>query len=270
LAIYKGWGAQILLQFSLLGSGSSGNAALVVSRHAKILIDSGLSFKQLEARVQAIGSSLDGLDAVFITHEHGDHVRGLGTLARKLHVPVHITAKTLAGLPRGVGALPKVVCFDAEDSAPIRVADMEIRPFMISHDAADPVSFTVRADGAKLGFACDVGRDSPIIRQYLAGSHALVLEANYCPDMLRNGRYPAQIKHRIRNGNGHLSNQDMCALLNKLLHDALRTVVLVHISENNNQPELVRSMAAGVLGDRPIRLCLASQLQPTELFEVRA
>ena len=255
-----------MLRFSLLGSGSSGNAAIIVSRRSKILIDNGLSFRQLQARVEEVGESLEGLEAVFLTHEHGDHVAGVGTLARKLGVPVFITRDTYANLPQGVGQLPKIELFEAGDS--VSVGDMQISSFSVSHDAADPVGYCISSEGAKLGFATDVGQCSHLVRLRLAGSHALVLESNYCPDMLRRGVYPAMVQQRIRSRMGHLSNHDMSSLLSALLHESLRLVVLVHISEKNNHPDLARTLAAQVIRDRPIHLHVASQVRPTQLFEV--
>ena len=257
-----------MLEFSLLGSGSGGNAILVVSNNTKILIDNGLSFKKLNQYVNDIGQTLDGLEAVLITHEHSDHVLGLGTLARKCNVPVYLTPETHDRLPDRIGKLPQVKFFDSGDI--LAIGDLEIASFAVSHDAVDPVSFTVRNNGVKLGFATDLGHSSKLVKQRLGGCHALILEANYCPEMLRNGHYPAQIQQRIRSRQGHLSNQDMTSLLHDLLHQALQTVVLVHISENNNTPELVRNMAHRVIRDHPAELFLATQKGPTPLFQVTA
>jgi phosphoribosyl 1,2-cyclic phosphodiesterase len=255
-----------LLRFSLLGSGSSGNAALIVSGRAKILIDDGFSFKQLLARTAEIGESLDGLDAVFVTHEHQDHVAGIGVLARRMDVPIFMTPQTYAGLPPSLGTVRRIEVFEGGDA--INVGDLEVRSFSVSHDAADPVSYSVHHGAAKLGFATDFGHSSHLVRTRLAGSHALVLESNYCPDMLRRGGYPPQVQQRIRSRSGHLSNQDMSSLLSELLHEALRTVVLVHISENNNTPELVHAMASQVVKHRAIEVFVAAQDRPTRLFEV--
>lgn len=257
-----------MLRFCLLGSGSSGNAALVASHSAKILVDNGLSFKRLQERTACVGESLEGLDAVFVTHEHADHVAGLGVLTRKMPVPVYMTGDTRAALPPGLGALPTVRVFEAGET--LRVGDLEIDSFPVSHDAADPVSYAVRCAGAKLGFATDLGHVSHGVRRGLSGSHALVIESNYCPQRLLNGHYPARVQHRIRSRIGHLSNQDMCSLLASLLHERLSTVVLMHISENNNHPEDVLALARNVMRNHPARLHLAFQDRPTPLFEVPA
>jgi phosphoribosyl 1,2-cyclic phosphodiesterase len=255
-----------VLRFSLLGSGSSGNATVISTEAVSILIDNGLSYRQFCLRAAAIGFNPESLSAVMITHEHADHVAGVGVLARKLGIPVYLTPATHESLPELVGTLQNVVHFEAGDSIPI--GNLEIQSFAIAHDAADPVSFAVRSNGAKLGLATDLGHPSNVVKQCLASSNALVIESNYCPELLRKGHYPAQVQQRIRSRVGHLSNQDMNSLLCDLLHEHLHTVVLVHISENNNHPELARSMAARALGTHPARLHVAAQDAPTPFFEV--
>lgn len=255
-----------MLRFSLLGSGSSGNAALVTGPAAKILIDCGLSHKQLCLRTESLGETLEGLGAVFITHEHTDHVLSLPALLRKHPVPVYMTRGTHENLPPRLQGLPNVQLIEAGET--VTVGNLEVDSFAISHDAAEPVSYAVRSEGAKLGFATDLGHVSHGVRRGLAGAHALVLESNYCPIRLRNGHYPVQVQHRIRSRQGHLSNQDMCSLLGDLLHDMLRTVVLMHISENNNHPDDVLKLVRGVLRTHPAQVHLALQDVPTPLFEV--
>lgn len=255
-----------MLLFCLLGSGSSGNAALVCSETTRVLIDCGFSLVQLQKRLAQNGAGAEQIQAVFITHEHGDHVGGLGVLCRRYGIPAYMTAETCANLPQGLGLIPRVELFEAGEV--IRVGDLEVLSYSVSHDAGDPVSYIIQSGGMKLGFATDLGHCSHLVRARLAGCHALVLESNYCPEMLRNGKYPPQIQQRIRSRIGHLSNHDMAELLTELLHDALRTVVLVHISENNNSPDLVQAIAAEVVGGRGVDLVLAAQDVPTRLFEV--
>lgn len=255
-----------MIRFSLLGSGSSGNALLVATPEGAILVDAGLSFKRLNERAAAIGESLENLRAVFVTHEHGDHVLGLGTLARKTGVPVYMTPRTLDNLPKNVGLLPNVKLFDAGER--LSVDGFELDSFSVWHDAADPVSYAVRWGGAQLGLATDLGKVSNVVRQRLTGSHALILESNYCPNMLRTSSYPAAIRQRIKSTHGHLSNADMNSLLADLLHDRLQWVIAVHISQENNTADLARSMAERVLGKHPARLVLAEQDAPTPLFSI--
>ncbi len=257
-----------MLRFTLLGSGSSGNALLVATARTKVLVDCGLSFKQLNLRTQAVGETLDGLQAVFVTHEHADHVDGLGVLTRKMRVPVFMTAQTYACLPPKVSGLPGVEIFDAGDRIP--VDGIEVESFSISHDAADPVSYTLQHAGAKLGMASDLGHVSQLVRARLHGSHGLILESNHCPEMLLRGSYPPMLQQRIRGRQGHLSNAAMNSLLEDLLHDGLQVVLLAHISKENNSPELALRMAAKVLERHGAALHVARQDAPTPLFEIRA
>ncbi len=256
-----------MLQFCLLGSGSSGNALLVLSEKSKILIDNGLSFKQLELRARAIDQSLDDLEAVFVTHEHGDHVKGLGVLCRKRPVPVFMTEMTKELLPKSLGKLPQVVTFEAGET--VVWSDMQLQSFSVSHDAGDPVSYVVRSQGTQLGLATDLGHLSGLVRTRLSGSNALIVESNYCPERLLRGVYPPQIQQRIRGRLGHLSNQDMCSLISELQHDSLELVVLVHISENNNHPELVTKMARQAILNPDVGLFLAEQDAPTPMFQIQ-
>lgn len=259
-------GESIVIRFSILGSGSSGNAILVVTRGAKILIDCGFSLRQLQERAALVGERLDGLDAVFVTHEHGDHVKGLGVLARKLRIPVFMTRATCEGLPTSVADVPNVECFTAGDS--IGLDGLTVSSFSVSHDAGDPVGFSIRCDGAKLGIAADLGHAPQLVRVRLQGSHALVLESNYCPELLRKGPYPLPLQQRIRGKMGHLSNEDMSTLLAALVHDQLRLVVFNHISAENNNPALVLEMARRAMRNSRAELVVAQQHQPTPVFEV--
>ncbi|MDZ4859215.1 MAG: MBL fold metallo-hydrolase [Candidatus Hydrogenedentes bacterium] len=257
-----------MLRFCLLGSGSSGNATLIDVDGHKILIDNGLSYRQLESRTVAAGMSLEGLKAVFITHEHADHVGGLGVLTRKLDVPVYMTRATHDALPKTIGKLNSINYFEAGEEVSVNGA--RVGSFSVSHDAADPVSFVVEAKGTKLGIAADLGRPTELVRQRLIGSHGLILESNYCPDMLSKGSYPPMIQQRIRGRHGHLSNHDMCSLLAHIMHDALRVVVLVHISRENNTHERAHLIASQTMRGHAAALHVAGQDSPTPVFEIRA
>lgn len=257
-----------MIRFSLLGSGSAGNATIVVTPTCKILIDNGLSYKQLALRMDRVGETLEGLQGIFITHEHTDHVNGAGILARRMQVPVFMTEGTYARLPKSVGLIPKVECFESGDR--IDLGGLSVTSFQITHDAADPVSFVVRSGGCQLGLATDLGIATELVRQRLQGSNALILESNYCPDMLRESTYPAAVIQRIGSNEGHLSNPDMNSLLASLMHEDLQLVVAVHISQENNTVEKAREMAARVLRAHPAELFIADQERPSPLFEITA
>ncbi|MBI1318608.1 MAG: MBL fold metallo-hydrolase [Candidatus Hydrogenedens sp.] len=256
-----------MIRFCLLGSGSSGNAILLDNGHSKLLIDNGLSYRQLCARAVLAQLDLHDLAGVLVTHEHGDHVNGIGTLARKHDVPVYLSRGTYEALPPRLGALPKPYVFDA--GATWDLAGFRIESYSVTHDAADPVGYAVSAGGAKVGFAFDLGAVTQLVRARMTGAHALVLETNYCPDMLYDGDYPPQVKQRIHGRFGHLSNDDAADLLRDVLHPALQTVVLVHVSENNNTPAQAQAVVRRALGSHPAALHLAEQHAPTPTFEVR-
>lgn len=258
----------IMLKFALLGSGSSGNATVVTDGRSTVLIDNGLSYVRLAERLGRVGLSPDRLDAVFITHEHSDHVTGLGVLSRKVRVPIFASTGTCGALPKGLGDLPNLVPFESGDTVP--VGNLSIGSFSVSHDAEDPVSYTVTNSGTKLGFATDFGHVSQLVQTRLAGAHALVLESNYCPDMLRTGSYPPAVRQRISSRVGHLSNHDAMRLLKDLAHDHLKIIVLVHLSQQNNLPDLPLQLARKTLRNHPAEIIIAAPNGESRLFEVSA
>ncbi len=256
----------VLIRFSLLSSGSKGNCLFISSPDAKIIVDSGLSVRELQRRLSTLGEDLDGLKAIFVTHEHHDHVSGVGVLARRLGVPIYMTEGTRRSLPKTVGKIADIREFESGDS--IEVDGLTLNSFSISHDAADPVSYTVRSDNAQLGIATDLGHAPNLVKTRLAGSNALILESNHCPDMLRTGPYPEFLQQRIRSRHGHLSNADMSSLLSGLLHDGLEIVVLCHISEENNDRKTAHDFAQRVLKKHKAKVLVASQTKPTRMIEI--
>lgn len=255
-----------MIRFSLLGSGSAGNAIFVRGAHTKLLIDAGLSLRQLRLRLAAIGESLDGLTGVAITHEHGDHIQGLRTLAKQYRVPVYMTPDTAARVAERIGPVETHVPFDAGDVLPL--GEFEVHSFSVEHDAVDPVSFVVARDGCRLGMATDLGHVTGLVRERLSGAQALVLESNYCPEMIERSSYPIEIVQRIKSRRGHLSNHDMNSLLCHLLHDDLQLVVAIHVSQENNTEEKARAMALQAMRGHPAELYVAAQDAPTPLFSI--
>ncbi len=259
-------GGEALIQFSLLGSGSSGNALLIKTDTTKVLVDCGLSYRQLRLRSAEVGETIDDLAGVLVTHEHSDHVNGLGVLTRRQQTPVYMTRGTYQHLPKSLGLLAGVECFEPGDT--VTIGDIEAASFSVAHDAADPVSYVLRSNGTILGIAADLGHATALVRQRLSGAHGLILESNYCPDMLRQSSYPFQVQQRINSSSGHLSNRDMSSLLAHVAHDHLQQVVLIHISEENNTHDLAKRMAVQALGVRAVPVNVAPQDRPTELFKV--
>lgn len=226
------------LYFQVLASGSKGNSVLVCGEKTQVLFDAGLSAKDIARRLE--GTPGDGcrLDAIVVSHEHTDHVRGCGILSRRHHLPVYLSRGTRENLPPNVGELYGCRIFQAGTG--FVIGDLRITPFAISHDAAEPSGFVVECNGTRLGICTDLGVATQLVRTRLQGCHGLVLEANHDIDTLLSGPYPWHLKQRIKGRQGHLCNEDSLDLLENLRHEKLRTVVFAHLSEVNNRPDLVR------------------------------
>ncbi len=250
---------------SVLASGSRGNCALVATSSTRILVDAGLSGRETFKRLRTLADRNDNNDraeeisAILITHEHSDHVAGLQRLAKKLNVPVFLTAPTHHAWSRAVrdaeGAipqLPKSEHFSAGRG--FRVGDIEVMPFTIPHDAADPVGFTFRAEGVKIGFATDLGYMPASVRDHLRGCSVLVMESNHDVEMLRSGPYPWSVKQRVMSRVGHLSNDALAEFFSGDYDGGAEYLILAHLSEQNNHPELARAAAEHALGGRQGRL----------------
>lgn len=224
-----------MLRVCVLASGSKGNATYVETSESRILVDAGLSAKELDRRLATIGACAADLDALLVTHEHTDHCRGLGPMARKFKVPVYLHPQTRQAL-KGVGDLPDVQEFEVGES--IAVRDLEITPFPLAHDAVAPVGYCIDSAAGKVGVATDLGVATRLVQEQLRQCRALVLESNHDEQMLRDGPYPWPLKQRVRGRHGHLSNGEAAELLQGLLWEGLEAVFLAHLSEVNNDPAL--------------------------------
>lgn len=257
------------MRFSVLASGSGGNACYVETRHARVLIDAGLSCRALVRRLEAVGVKPEGLDALVVTHEHTDHIRGAGPLARRFNLPVYINPPTLKNALRGLGRLPRPVSF--ETGCSLRIKDLLIETFAKCHDAADPAGLVVCGEGRRLGLVTDLGRSTRLVEDRLRGCGALVLEFNHDPWMLEAGPYPWVLKQRIRGAEGHLSNEQAGALLAAVAHEDLRHVVLAHLSAVNNEPTKALREASRALtrcGNNGTRVDLGRQEAPVPMIEL--
>ncbi len=237
------------MKICLLASGSKGNSLLVESGQTRLLIDAGLSARELRKRLEMVGVEAESLNALLITHEHTDHVRGLGPLVRQLNLPVYLQSDLARKLP-DVGKPECVREFaDGED---FTINDLAIRPFAITHDSLAPVGFTLSGEQGKVGIATDLGVATRLVADCLQGCRALVIETNHDEELLRDGPYPWKLKQRVRSNHGHLSNDAGGSLLQNLLWDGLETVFLGHLSETNNQPELALNVVNEVLDNQNI------------------
>lgn len=256
------------MRFSVLASGSGGNAVYLESGATRLLVDGGLSGRELVTRLLSIGADPAGLNGILVTHEHADHILGVGILARRFDLPVYIHSDTLGAAARHLGWLPHTVCFDGDDV--LEVGDLRVRPFPIPHDAVNPLGFTFSRNGKKIGLATDMGYVQSLARERLKGSNALILESNHDLEMLKEGPYAWSLKQRVMGRTGHLSNDDSSVLLGELLHDRLQCVVLAHLSAVNNLPRIAESLAREVIrrSGQNVRLTMARQGEAGALIEV--
>jgi phosphoribosyl 1,2-cyclic phosphodiesterase len=238
-----------LLRFCSLGSGSSGNATLVEARSgitaSRVLVDCGFSLRELKTRLARAGLVPDDLDAVFVTHEHGDHVGCALSLARRHGLPLWMSRGTWRAI--GEPELAEFVHF-ARDGEAITIGDLQLRPYTVPHDAAEPLQPCFSDGALRLGVLTDAGSITPHLLQQLQGCHALLLECNHDRGMLAASRYPASLKSRIGGRFGHLSNDTSARILAACLHDGLRHVVAAHLSRENNRPEIALAALAAACG----------------------
>lgn len=253
------------MRVSVLGSGSKGNAVLVETQDTLVLVDAGFSARDLERRLTLLRVSPSQIHAVVITHDHGDHTRGVGVFSRRFGTPVYITDATLErcqNLFRGGEELRSY-----RGGFPFAIRDLVVEPFLTVHDAADPVAVALRdpETGFKVGVATDLGRPTTQVRHALAESHLLILEANHDEALLHQGPYPWSVKSRIASSHGHLSNEAAANLAMELMHPRLAGVVLAHLSGECNRPELAEAVVGRALRAAGYRgvLHVAAQDEPT-------
>jgi len=238
-----------MLRLTVLGSGSSGNCAVVSTAHSTVLIDAGLSAKQIALRLEANGFSPADLDGIFLTHEHGDHTAGLEILTKKWDIPIYVTPLTRECLEDGFRHQPRWRMM--QTGSPFEVKDLRIECFPVPHDAADPIGFAIRDEESKLGFVSDVGFVTNLIKDRLQGSHTLFLEANYDTQLLdADTKRPWSTKQRISSRHGHLSNEQAAELVSAIAHDELHQVVLGHLSEDCNCPITAAGFIRSALAEK--------------------
>ena len=223
------------MRFASLGSGSRGNATLIQAGETCLLLDCGFSVKELEKRCSQLQFDIRQIDAVLVTHEHSDHVKGLGALARKCGMTVWMTHGTWRNAH--CGDIPDLQLFGSHTSG-FTIGDIRVTPYAVPHDAREPVQYTFRYNQSKLGILTDAGSLTPHLVATLDGMDALLVECNHDLDMLRNGPYPPRLQARVGGDYGHLSNHQAGELLSMIDHSSLQHLVIGHISEKNNTPEL--------------------------------
>ncbi|PJJ83261.1 MBL fold metallo-hydrolase [Mucilaginibacter auburnensis] len=248
-----------------LNSGSNGNCYYIGNEHEAVLIDAGISCRETEARMARLGLSMRKVSAIFISHEHSDHIRGLTVLAKKYNLPVYITPPTLfrSGLQID-GQLLRT--FSAEEA--VSVGSLSVIPFSKIHDAAHPHSFTVTCGDLKVGVFTDLGVVCENLISHFQQCHAAFLEANYDDDMLEQGRYPYHLKRRIRGGQGHLSNKQALALFESYRPSFMSHLFLSHLSKDNNCPDLALNLFKSRAATTEV--IVASRYEETALYRITA
>ena len=228
------------MQFASIASGSSGNCLYTGNDDTHLLIDAGISKKRIEEGLIGFGVEPGDIDAILITHEHSDHIKGLGVLARKYRLPIYATRGTIMEIrrQRGLGEIDPALFHEIRSGESFRIGNMDIHAFAIPHDARDPVSFRVDDGKFRIGTVTDLGYFDESILAALAGCDILYAEANHDIRMLETGPYPYQLKVRILGNYGHLSNESSGQMIGHLLNEKLQRVILGHLSKENNYPEL--------------------------------
>jgi len=246
-----------------LNSGSNGNCYYVGNRQEAVLVDVGISCREVETRLLRLGLSISSIKAIFISHEHSDHIRGLSILSQKHQLPVYITPKTLLN---GRIALEAPLVFDFSASESISIGALTITSFSKAHDAADPYSFVIDEGDTRVGVFTDIGRPCRQLKAMFNTCTAAFLEANYDEELLRNGNYPNHLKARISGGRGHLSNLQALELFIKHRGKHLNHLILSHLSQNNNCPQLVYNLFNGHANN--VLVTIAPRHCETSLFQV--
>ncbi len=254
----------------VLGSGSRGNSILLETSETRILVDAGFSGRQIERRLSDVGVSADSVSALLITHEHRDHTQGMGVFARRWNVPIFIARATAASCSALLSGQESLCFYQA--GQPIDIGDLRVEPFLTCHDAIDPIGVTVRqrSSGLKVGIATDLGTPTVSVRHALKRCDLLVLEANHDDVMLRTGPYPWALKSRIAGRHGHLSNRAAAQLGVELHHPGLAGVVLAHLSQECNDPELAAEVVGTALEKKgyDAMLRVAAQDEPLADLDV--
>ena len=260
-----------MLQFCSLYSGSSGNSFLVKNNNTNILVDSGVSAKKIVEGLTSINTSIENIEAILVTHEHIDHIKSLGTLSSKYNIPVYANNKTwdaINGEKDKISSGNRKVFNTFEN---FEVGSLKILPFSTPHDAADPCGFNIYSENQKLSIATDLGHINNTILKHLEGSSSIMLEANYDPEILKFSSYPYLLKKRIDSPNGHLSNKMSGDAICKLIDSGLSQALLIHLSRENNFPELAYKTVEEELFNNnycnsDINFSIAPRNNPSQLF----
>lgn len=253
------------MRFALLGSGSEGNALVVQVGQTRVLLDCGFSLSETLSRLARLDLQAEQLDGIVVTHEHGDHISGVARLARKFDLPVWLTHGTLRAQNAAFAGLSIT---EINPHLAFAIGDVQVQPYPVPHDAAEPVQYVFSDGTRRLGVLTDAGSATPHIEATLSGCQALVLECNHDAGMLADGDYPYSLKQRVGGRYGHLNNADAAALLKRLDKSRLQHIVAAHLSRKNNLAEFAVEALSGVLGCAPNRVAVATQEHGLDWCEI--
>ena len=259
------------IQFCTIASGSSGNCTFISAGKNKILIDAGLSGRAIEQGLTSVGINPRDLTAIFVTHEHGDHIKGAGILSRRYRLPIYMTSGTAAN-KSALGKIAPQNLMLVRPDVPVTLEGLSVTPFAVSHDANEPVGYTFQTDQHKIAITTDLGHATDEVAAYLEGSDIIVLESNHDIDMLKNGPYPEVLKQRILSPLGHLSNAACGELLAKVICKKTKHIFLAHLSQDNNHPatayETVKNILTtdGIDIEKQITLTIANRHHPSTMI----
>lgn len=251
------------LQIASLNSGSNANCYYIGNNNEAVLIDAGLSCRETEKRMKRLGLDISKVKAIFITHEHDDHIAGLPVLSKKFQLPVYITNNTLRNCRLEIN---KELVYSFIHTSPVAIGGLSVIPFIKSHDADDPHSFIISQNNVHVGVITDIGYACKHVIKHFKLCDAVFLESNYCEQMLINGSYPAHLKRRISGRKGHLSNDQALELFLKHKPQNLQLLILSHLSQNNNHPDIVNKMFSEQANG--VKVVIASRYKETELFNI--
>lgn len=262
-----------MFEFCSLYSGSSGNSLFVQTENTKILIDAGESAKKITDALSSINVNPSDLDAILVTHEHSDHVKGLGTFSKKYNIPIYANEKTWDFMPEQNAKILENNKKYFKPSENFEIGDLKIHPFKIPHDAANPCGFNLFHNNKKMSIATDIGHMTSDIIHKLEDSSFLLLESNYDPNILKYSKYPYSLKERIAGPNGHLANNDAGKTISYLLKSGLNQVMLGHLSRENNFPELayktvVEELIESKYDENSININIANRFNPSPVINL--
>lgn len=259
------------LRFSVLASGSSGNAFYIESEKARILVDVGLSGKQMDKLFYQAQVDPTEIDGILVTHEHSDHIKGLGVLARKYKLPIYANEKTWRKMDGSIGKILTEQKFIFDTDSVQTFGDMDIQSFAVSHDAVDPMFFTFHHGDQQVALVTDLGYVSDKIKQTIKGANAFIFESNHDINMLQMGHYPWSVKRRILGDYGHVSNEDCALALSEVITEQTERVYLAHLSKDNNMKDLARMSVDQILRERGITMDLhdTDPASATPLYELK-